>query len=342
MFSRTYVFVGDRDTVVTREEVAKRCGVSAMTVTRVVSGKGYVKASTQKKVREAIEELGYFPNKLAYNLAQKKSNEIAIILPDLTNPYYLQVIEAIIKESTQYGYVATIFKADEKELSEVLDEIISIRVAGIVNYSSALPEKYVKALERMNVKVIRSNGYDNEVGIKLDYTKAISDAVGVLKNKGVKDVLFVSGMSREYSNIDPKVSIFIKCMSEHGLSVDENSIIYGNYPKEKAFIVGYDLGCEILDRNKKNNAVFCMNDMMAFGFISAAKKKGLKLPDDLAVIGFDNIYLSAFYDPTLSTISIDIENEAKMYVDYIVGAEINIDAYVNATFIERNSTNIVC
>ena len=326
--------------MVTREEVARICGVSTMTVTRVATGKGYVKVATKEKVQKAIEELGYFPNKLASNLAQKRSNEIAIILPDLTNPYYLEVIDAIIKESTKYGYVATIFKANEKELPDVLQEIVSIRVAGIVNYASAFPAKYVDALEKLGVKMIRSNGYDTGIGRELDYGKSISDAIKLLKGKGAKEILFVSGMSKEYSEEDPKTGLFLKYMQEYGLRIDEHSIIYGNYPEEKAFIVGYNIACDIFENKKKPDAVFCMNDMMAFGFISAAKRKGIKLPNELAIVGFDNIYLSAFYDPPLSTISIDIAHEARMYVDYIVGVKTD-NSHVNACFIERSSTDFV-
>lgn len=327
--------------MVTREDVARACGVSTMTVTRVASGKGYVKEETKKKVNQAIKSMGYFPNKVASHLAQKKSNEIAIILPDLTNPYYLQVIDAIIREATKHSHVATIFKASEENISEVLEEIVSNRVAGVVNYSAAFPEKYVKVLKEMEVRVIRSNGYDVEIGRVLDYNNAIKTAIGVLKSKGAKNIIFVSGMSEKYLARDPRYSLFLKNMKACGLETNSNSIIYGNYPEEKAFIVGYNIAKTILEGNNKPDAVFCINDMMAFGFISAAKRKGIKLPDELAIVGFDNIYLSAFYEPSLSTIDINIEKEARLYVDYIVSDKIETSIYQEAEFIERDSTNFL-
>lgn len=327
--------------MVTREDVAKKCLVSTMTVTRVISGKGYVKAETRRKVQKAIEELNYIPNKQASNLAHRKSNEIAVILPDLMNPYYLQIINSIMKEAVKYGYIVTIFKANEKELPKVLQEIISIRVAGVINYSSAFPEKYIKALETLQVKMIRQDGVANEAGIKLDYSNAIDQAMDLLISKKVKIIFFISGMDEKYSRADPRVSLFLNSVKAHGLTADESSVIFGNYPEEDAFSVGYDLAFQILRGNKRPDAVFCMNDMMAFGVISAAKKCGLVLPDELAVIGFDNIYLSAYYDPSLSTISLDIENEAKMYFEFIADVEIDRNSYVNARFIERDSTNFV-
>lgn len=327
--------------MVTREEVANKCGVSTMTVTRVISGKGYVKEETREKVQKVIEELNYIPNKQASNLAHRKSNEIAVILPDLMNPYYLQIINSIIKEATKYGYIVTIFKANENELPKVLQEIISIRVAGVINYSTAFPKKYIKALATMQVKTIRQDGFANEVGIKLDYSDAIDQAMDVLKLKGAKNILFISGMDKKYTKIDPRPSLFLSSMKSHGFETDENSIILGNYPEDDAFSVGYNLALKILQGNEKPDAVFCMNDMMAFGVINAAKKCGMVLPNSLAVIGFDNIYLSAYYDPSLSTISLDIENEAKMYFEFIADVKIDRKSYVNAHFIERDSTNFV-
>ena len=94
--------------MVTREEVAQRAGVSTMTVTRVVTGRGYVSDATRRKVRKVIDQLGYIPNKIASGLVSGKSNRIAIVVPDLTNPYYLQVVGAMIEEAKRDDYVISV------------------------------------------------------------------------------------------------------------------------------------------------------------------------------------------------------------------------------------------
>ena len=101
--------------MVTREEVAQRAGVSTMTVTRVVTGRGYVSDATRRKVRKVIDQLGYIPNKIASGLVSGKSNRIAIVVPDLTNPYYLQVVGAMIEEAKRDDYVISVYKANEEE-----------------------------------------------------------------------------------------------------------------------------------------------------------------------------------------------------------------------------------
>lgn len=134
--------------MVDREEVARLAGVSSMTVTRVVSGKGYVAEKTRRRVQKVIEETGYIPNRIASGLVSRKSNRVAIIVPELSNPYYLQVVEAMIREAKKYGYILSVFKAYGDEMPEVLEEVISNRVAGVVNYSSPFPERYKRCLRR--------------------------------------------------------------------------------------------------------------------------------------------------------------------------------------------------
>ena len=325
--------------MVNREEVARLSGVSPMTVTRVVSGKGYVAETTRKKVQKVIEEVGYIPNKVASNLVSRRSNKIAIIVPELNNPYYLQVVEAMIKEAKKYNYILSIFKANAEELPGVLEEAVSNRVAGIVNYTVQFPIRYINYLKEIGAKLIRADNADSDFRMKLSYDAAIKSAVDLLIGKGARKILFVSGMSEKFTLNDRRVPFFIRYMEKIGLKVRESDIIYGDYPREEAYIVGYNSALKLLQKGEAFDAAFCMNDMMAFGFMNAMKRGGKKIPDDVAVVGFDNIRMSEVFEPALSTVAIDIEKEARLYVNYIAGVQTGENIDLDAKFIPRHSTD---
>jgi LacI family transcriptional regulator len=306
----------------------------------VTTGKGYVGSETKKRIRKIIDETRYVPNKIASSLVKKRGNDIAIVLQDLTNPYYLQAIDAIIAESQKYGYVVSIFKANEKELPDVLQEVVSNRPVGVINYASAFPEPSVKALREIGAKVILKNWHDTDFQMSLEYGDAIFEALRSLAKKGAEKIIFVSGMGKEFTFHDSRARCFLRRMEETGLKADEGDVILGDYPQEKAFVVGYNAGVALMDSGRKIDAAFCMNDMMAFGFINGLKKKGKRAPEDIAVIGFDNIYMSGFFEPTLSTVATDIEREARLYVNYIVGIDSGNDTCIKARFIERDSTGL--
>lgn len=325
--------------MVNREEVAKRAGVSTMTVTRVVTGKGYVSKETRKKVQKTIDLLGYIPNKIASGLVSGKSNRIAIVVPDLTNPYYLQVVGAMSEEAKRDDYVISVYKANKEELPQVLESLISNRVAGVVNYTSEFPEKYVSHLHEIGAKSIRTSYKEEAFRMEVVYEDAILRAIDSLVANDCKRILFIAGMATDYVNIDHRVPYFLQCLREKGLHLDDNSVINGNYPQEEAYIVGYNIAKKLIADKVSFDAAFCMNDMMAFGVINGLKHSGKRVPDDVSIIGFDNLPISNFFEPPLSTISLDVSKEAHFYFNYIVEKESNEEIKLVAEYIERQSTN---
>lgn len=327
--------------MVTREEVAQRAGVSTMTVTRVVTGRGYVSNATRRKVRKVIDQLGYIPNKIASGLVSGKSNRIAIVVPDLTNPYYLQVVGAMIEEAKRDDYVISVYKANEEELPQVLESLISNRVAGVVNYASEFPAKYVRHLEEIGARLIRTSYGEGDFKMELIYERAILQAVESLAANGCRRIIFIAGMGKDYIKIDRRVPYFVRCLEEKGMYLDEHSVINGNYPREEAYIVGYNIAEQLVREGVFFDAAFCMNDMMAFGVINGLKHSGKRVPDDVSVIGFDNIPMSNFFEPPLSTISLDIAREAHFYFNYLAGKESGEENKLVAEYVERQSTRRV-
>lgn len=327
--------------MIDRKEVAKLANVSCMTVTRVVSGKGYVAEKTRRRVQKVIDETGYIPNKIAANLVSRKSNRIAIIVPELANPYYLQVVEAMMAQAKKYGYVLSIFKAYEEELPEVLEEVISNRVAGVVNYTLRFPPRYIKGLEEIGARLIRAGEGKESWKLSLDYSGAMREAMDFLISRGARKMLFVAGLTEQFASYDSRVPFFCEYMREKGLRLEAGDILYGDYPLRDAYAVGQSAAEELLRQGRRFDAVFCINDMMALGFMRAMKKGGRRIPEDAAVIGFDNIRMSDAFEPELATIAADTEEEGRLCVDFIAGRAEQKGAELAAVFYPRQSAFFV-
>lgn len=325
--------------MVDRKEVARLAGVSSMTVTRVVSGKGYVSEETRRRVQKVIDETGYIPNRIASGLVSRKSNRIAIIVPELSNPYYLQVVEAMIKEAKKYNYVISVFKAYGEEMPGVLEEVISNRVAGVVNYSSPFPGRYKAYLREIGAKLIRADDGKTDFRMLLSYDGAIREALKLLFSRGAEKILFIAGVTEDFAVNDQRIPFFRKYMAEHGRAPLPEDILYGEYPRKDAYDVGQDAANKLIKEGRKIDAVFCINDMMALGFMNAWKKAGKRVPEDAAVVGFDNIRLAEAFDPGLSTVATDTEKEARLYINYIAGLGAEEDTDLHAKFIARGSTD---
>lgn len=321
----------------TRADVARAAGVSMMTVTRVVLNKGYVSPDTRQKVERAIEELGYIPNKLAANLVGQNSRTIAVILRELTNPYYIHLVDAMISRAQNYGCVVILFKTDEDHLDGVMKEIISNRVMGVVNMMfTVLPDDVNRQLMEYGIKGIFT-GADSDFKFTIDYEDAMREAMVRLKASGIRRPAFISGLRPELFSTDTRVRIFERyCAELWGMA--SPVILHGNYPAQESFVVGRSLMEELLKSHPDTDAVFCLNDMMAFGAMKAVIRSGYRVPEDISIIGFDNILMSDYFNPSLSTVGVNISEEANNYVDYLVGKPKSASFMITAEYVERKST----
>ncbi len=306
--------------MVSRRDIAARAGVSEMTVTRVVTGKGYVSEKTRKLVQKCVDEMSYIPNKIAANLVSRKSNAIAVILPDLTNPYYMQLVEEMISEAKKRGQIVMLFRTDDGEMDSVLDDIISNRVCGVVNMALfEMPIKYVKQMQAMGMRLVHGGYEDDEFSVKMNYAPAMRRAFELFRRDGRKKPAFIAGFGEHQVAHDSRIKFFREYCKEFGYDAESAPILRGNYPSEKIYVVGSTLAEQLLCEYPDVDAVFCLNDMMAFGAVNRFKVKGLRVPEDMAVVGFDNLQISEYFDPPLTTIAADTKEEAKAYVDYIGG-----------------------
>ena len=323
------------DTNAGRKRIAEKAGVSKTTVTRVLSGNASVSEKTKEKVLRVIDELGYTHNKLAINLSRNRNNNfIAMLVPDMTNYYYLQMFDTIMRLLDGTDYTISVYHVTEQNMPQMLDHILAYRVGAVINMSlSPLPSAYLKKLRCANIKVIHPNKEEDPVQLTLDYAAAMRQAFDGMWQAGRRDFRFICGADDRYI-VDRRIATFLRLLDAYGIADGKDTLVWGEYPLVSALQAGYDGMKKLAD--ERVDAVFCLNDMMALGAIKALREAGKEAGRDVSVVGFDNILLGEYSQPRLSTVDSFVEEEARRYVDYIFERETQ-NCSIVSQYVERDS-----
>jgi len=288
---------------VTIYDVAREANVSMATVSRVVNGNPNVKPTTRKKVLEAIDRLGYRPNAVARGLASKKTTTVGVIIPDISSIFYSELARGIEDIATMYKYNIILSNSDQntdKEL-HLLNTMLGKQVDGIVFMGGNITDVLVEEFKRSPVPIVLAASVEEQAqtpSVNINYEQAIYDSVQLLVEKGHKRIAFVSGPMSEPINSMRKLAGYKRALEEAGIAFDDALVAEGDY--------SYDSGIEslahLLEQSDKPTAVIAATDEMALGVIHGAQDRGVSIPDDLEVIGFDNTRLSLMVRPQLTTV----------------------------------------
>ncbi|MFD3445283.1 catabolite control protein A [Microbacteriaceae bacterium 4G12] len=288
---------------VTIYDVAREANVSMATVSRVVNGNPNVKPTTRKKVLEAIERLGYRPNAVARGLASKKTTTVGVIIPDISNIFYAELARGIEDIATMYKYNIILSNSDQNKEKEMhlLNTMLGKQVDGIVFMGENITEEHVEEFKKSPAPIVLAASFDKQnstPSVNIDYLQAAYDAMKYLLEKGHKRIAFVSGPYEHAAANGQKLAGYKKALEEAGVSFDEELVVEGDYT--------YDSGMEAFDKlweaTDKPTAMFVSSDEMALGVVHAAQDKGIHIPNDLEVIGFDNTRLAMMVRPQLTTV----------------------------------------
>lgn len=288
---------------VTIYDVAREANVSMATVSRVVNGNPNVKPTTRKKVLEAIERLGYRPNAVARGLASKKTTTVGVIIPDISSIFYAELARGIEDIATMYKYNIILSNSDQNKEKEfhLLNTMLGKQVDGIVFMSGNITEEHVQEFERSPVPIVLAASIemnDTIPSVAIDYEQATYDAIAMLIEKGHKSIGYVSGPMVEPVNGVKKIAGYRKALEEANLEYNAELVVEGDYT--------YDSGIEayekMIEQQKKPTAIFVGTDEMALGVIHGAQDRGILIPDQLEVVGFDNTRLATMVRPTLTTV----------------------------------------
>ncbi len=300
-------------------DVAKRANVSIATVSRVLNPGGHkVNPETAEKVREAVKELDYRPNALARALQMKKTMTIGVIIPDISNHYYAEIVRGIQSAADGAGY-NIILQNTDRDQDQIVKSIYLLRekiVDGII-FSGGTINGYepLSALKELRDRVVVIGRHDVDFpAIMVDNIAGATLAIEHLIDAGHSRIGLI-GWSESSTTAKDRLSGYKNALAQNSCHFDESLVCQGSLTPKSGYIQAKIL----LSQDKKPTAIFAGNDQMAFGVIYAAVEMGLRVPEDLAVIGFDNIPLSSFFVPPLSTIEVPMSTLGSDSMETLIG-----------------------
>ncbi|WP_196593041.1 LacI family DNA-binding transcriptional regulator [Pectinatus sottacetonis] len=286
-------------------DVAKKAGVSVATVSRVVNGNYPVKEETKKRVIKAIEELHYVQNIQARELNTRQSTTIGVVVPSLFNMFFAEVFDGIEEYIKHYNYSMLITCAKDNAVKEkqCMQELLSRNVCGIINISPntyAVEAPFYDQIAQ-RVPLVFINSYVKRPGISYvsnNEGAGTKLALEHLLQLGHREILFVRGMSSDSYEI--KEEIYRKMMAQYNIRPYILNIGEGNV--EKTVDNAMEKVMMAIKSGRKITAIFACNDLMAVGAVNGCHRLQVKVPEDISVMGFDNIAISRFVEPKLTTI----------------------------------------
>ena len=293
-------------------EVSKLAGVSLATVSRVINNSGKVTSATRSKVEAAMQELGYRPNAIAQSLASSRSNSVGILVPELHGPFFgimMSSIEDELKAAGKHVIISAGHSDEEKE-RESIEFLASRQCDALILHCFAVPNDYLLDLARGTRAVLligrdiaelsdRCFYLDNEEGSYL--------ATRALIELGHRDLAYLAGPLWK-SDAKARFAGFRRALDEAGLTFREELLTEGNYQE----VAGREGMRRLLQAGTPFTGLVCANDEMAVGVIDEARQRGMHIPDDLSVIGFDNVYFTRYMHPALSTINYPVDAMGRM------------------------------
>lgn len=290
----------------TIEKLARILKVSSRTISGVINNKSYVNGKTRERILVAIDKYNFIPNSVAQQLIYRKSRVIVFICYDISHPFIKEVIRGINTVAEENNYVTIFINSDrnlEKERAAI-NFCRSYKVAGIIiqPVDSISNESLFNCLKQENIPFVMIS----KIRLNTNYVIAGDDkiiayeAVNYLLSIGYKKIAYIGPTYPHTVNCE-RLNGYKEALEEHKLSLNDEWIISEN---SNSLLAGYNACTRLLDKAEKPEAIFAFSDLVAVGCIKAIKDKGLKIPDDLAVIGVDDIEYAEYCEVPLTTMAL--------------------------------------
>jgi LacI family transcriptional regulator len=293
-------------------EVSKLAGVSLATVSRVLNDSDKVTEKTRLKVQTAIAELGYIPNSMAQSLASKTSNSVGILIPELHGPFFGVMLSSLEKELRDAGkrVVITAGHSDENKEMDCIEFLLGSSCDALILHVYSVPHEYLVELNKGPVPIVLLNAYVPELAencIYLDNEHGGYLATKALLDHGHRKLAYISGPSWKVDSFK-RLTGHRRALQEYGLEVDEQLIAEGDFEEAS----GRAAMKHLLSLDIPFTGLICANDEMAAGAMDTARKTGIKVPDDISIIGYDNVNFTHYLHPKLSSIGCRIREMGQM------------------------------
>jgi LacI family transcriptional regulator len=323
-------------------EVADLAGVSLATVSRVINPGAKVSDKTRQKVLAAMKQLGYRPNSIAQSLATRSSNSVGVLVSELHGPFYggmLSAIEETLRAAGKFVLVAAGHSKEEQE-REGIKFLISRNCDALIVHVEALPDKFLVEHNTKSTPIVVVNrkvrglsdrcfSLDNELG---GYLAAQS----LLKLKH-KKIAYISG-PLDFVDARQRLEGHKRALAEAGVTFDARLLHEGDYHETG----GTDALNRLFEKNVPFTAVICANDEMAAGAMAAAHDRGLRLPEELSIVGFDDAPISRYVYPKLSTVHYPIADMSRMAARWVLRhvyqqGDLDVQRAFEPSFVSRDS-----
>ncbi|MEH7495047.1 LacI family DNA-binding transcriptional regulator [Neobacillus niacini] len=308
------------------QQVAKQAGVSVATVSRVLNGQNSVSAKTKMRVEEAIKKLNYEPSLLGRNLRTSESRLLLILIPTISNPFYLEIIKGIEQVAISQNYNILLCETDSNPNKEnIYFDLIRKKMAdGIITMDPAVNVETLKKLAE-NFSIIQCSEYEECSGIPyvtIDNEEASYRAVKHLIQIGHHNIALMNA-DEKYLFARQRKMGYKRALEENGITLRNEYIIS---TPNLGFENGQHAMKKILNLQDRPTAVFAVSDLLAIGALKEINAAGLHVPNDIAVVGFDKIDFSNMTNPTLTTIAQPMRKmgnvAARMLIEKIKGEEV--------------------
>ncbi len=326
----------------TLRDVARLAGVSHQTVSRVINGSDDVLPETRATVEAAIEQLGYRPNAIARSMARGQTHTLACISPNLTDYTFASVIEGAEVEARQHDYFMLSSSAtDPKAFQALVDELVGHRrVDGLIVINPYSDDRFLHLPENFPVVFVGARSHEKEIcSVSLDDEKVAYEATRHLISLGHTDIALITGPMEEDCSQD-RAEGYRRALQEAGIPYDESRVLGGDWSASS----GQRALLSFVEQGRVPTAVFAQNDRMALGVLRAARDVNLKVPSQLAVIGVDDMPLSSYFDPPLTTMRQDMpligQEATRMLLELIQKKTPAVrELKLSAQLVVRNSTS---
>lgn len=302
--------------MVSSKDVAKHAGVSQTTVSRVLNTPELVKKPTLYKVMEAIQDLNYIPNSNARSLVQNKTHTIALLSGPLHNPFFVDTTSAIVNYANGKGYRVNVQFVNDKHLTEAYASAIAQKVDGVILSCILIDDPIFEKLERMDIPFITYNRKhkQNKHFVEIDNYEAGYLSTKHIINQGHQKIAWVGGQL-SVSTFNNRYLGFLKAMSDFNLPVDERYIFNTDTSKEEIFYAFQ----ELMTLTPRPTAICTGADSLGLNLIDIALKENLRVPEDISIIGIDNVDISSHSLMQLTTVgSISQQNLGYMAIKELI------------------------
>ncbi len=307
------------------KDVAQRAGVSISTVSHVLNDTKYVGSELKMRVLQAADELHYQANTLARGLKSGRTNTFCVLVPSIVSVFFPKVLRGMQMAAAQSGYALTIYETGEslEREREIIQQLRWQRVDGILLSTSCNPETdgaYLEELRNLSINDKRIPVVFFEVApgegldcVTVDNSRASAEAAAYLINSGRREIAYISAPMR-FAMGKNRYEGYLKAMQAAGLEAKPSRYWEGDYSPKS----GYECMRSLLESSESFDAVLCGNDQMAIGALRALLEAKKRVPEDVAVMGFDNNFPGTLVSPALSTVSVPKQSMGKAAVELLL------------------------